>query len=109
PQGGWAKFGGFLWWESTRGGFSGPGQITATFADLDGIAPEVSPGNAVLSDSHGFFGFQNLESTLISNSFSFTSITLTGTVVPQYTGNGTEMYRPHLESSMFIYSSAAGT
>jgi hypothetical protein len=108
PGGTLVRMGGFLWWESTRGGFSGGGPVTASFADLEGTAPQFMP-SANLSDSHGYFGFSGLESTVISNSFAFTSVTLTGTVAPQYTGNGTEQYVPHLESSLFFAYTKAGT
>lgn len=109
PPGRLARFGGFLWWESTRGGFSASGQVTASFSDLEGTAPGFTPSDSALSDSHGFFGFVDLESTGVSNSFSFTSITLTGTVAPQYTGNGAENYLPHLESSMYLSCSTTET
>lgn len=109
PPGRGVSFGGFLWWESTRGGFSAPGQVTATFADLEGTAPKFSQSDSVLSDSHGFFGFADLEGTAVTNTFAFTSLTLTGTVAPQYTGNGTENYLPHLESSLRLYYSTAET
>ena len=109
PPGSSVRFGGYLWWESTRGGFSGSGPVTASFADLEGIAPVFDESNAVLSDSHGFFGIADLEGTGVTNSFAFTAITLTGTVAPQYTGNGTEDYVPHLESSLFLVYSMTGT
>jgi hypothetical protein len=109
PAGRHVKFGGFLWWESTRGGFSAPGDVTATFTDLEGTAPLFGESDSVLSDSHGFFGFVDLESSGVSNNFSFTSITLTGTVEPIYTGNGSENYVPHLESSMYLTYSTTAT
>ncbi len=109
PPGRVARFGGFLWWESSRGGFSGAGGVSATFTDVEGIAPTFYQSDSALSDSHGFFGFSDLESSGITNSFSFTSITLTGTVTPQYTGNGTENYVPHLESSLQIHYSTTQT
>ena len=49
-----------------------------------------------------FFGFLDLEGTTVTNDFSFTSLTLTGTVIPQYTGNGSEVYTPHRESSLHL-------
>jgi hypothetical protein len=109
PPGSLVRFGGFLLWESSRGGFSPSGPVTASFADLEGTAPEFTESDAVLSDSHGYFGIVDLESTGVSNSFSFTSITLTGTVAPQYTGNGTEDYLPHLESAMSLSYSTTET
>jgi adhesin HecA-like repeat protein len=105
PPGRAAGFSGFLWWESTRGGFSPPGEVEASFTDLEGTPPQFTESDSVLSDSHGFFGFMDLEGTLVTNNFAFTSITLKGTVTPQYTGNGTETYLPHLHSSLAVYYS----
>jgi len=105
PPGSTVKFGGFLLWESTRAGASDLGPVTAHYTDLEGTAPEFSQNNSVLSDSHGYFGFIDLESTGVTNSFSFTALTLTATVPPQYTGNGTENYLPHLECSLQLYYS----
>jgi hypothetical protein len=109
PPGRLVRFGGFLWWESTRGGFSPPGQVAVTFADLEGAAFDFSQSDSALSDSHGFFGFQDIDGAQASNSFSFTSITLTGTVAPQSTGNGTEDYLPHLESELYLAYSTTET
>ena len=102
PAGRSVGFGGFLWWESTRGGESPVGPVMATFAGLEGTAPEFSRSDCVLSSSHGYFGFFDLEGTTVANDFSFTSLTLTGTVLPQYTGNGSEDYIPHRESSLYL-------
>ena len=96
------RFGGYLWWESTRGGFGGSGPVTVSFADLEGTAPEFTASDAALSDSHGFFGIVDLESSDITNSLAFTAMSLAGTITPQYTGNGAEGYVPHLESSLFL-------
>jgi len=103
PAGRGVRFGGYLWWESTRGGFSGSGTVVASYAGLEGSAPEFSASDSVLSDSHGFFGFMDLDGTSVTNAFAFSSITLTAMVAPQYTGNGTENYIPHLESAMTLY------
>jgi len=97
--------GGFLRWESesTPGGFSPPGSVEVSFTGLEGTPPAFthnSTPHSVLSDSHGFFGFMVLDSMLVTNDFAFTSIRLTATVTPQVTGNGTEDYVPHVESSM---------
>jgi hypothetical protein len=83
--------------------------VTATFAGLEGTAPEFITADAVLSSSHGYFGFVDLSSTTVSNDFSFTSITLTGTVTPQRTGSGTENYVPHVNSSFHLAHAAANS
>jgi hypothetical protein len=105
PVGRAVGFGGYLWWESTRGGFSDSGQVAVSFTDLEGTAPLFSESDATLADSHGYFGFVDLEGTRVTNSFAFASITLTATVPPQYTGNGTEDYSPHHNSSMSLFYS----
>jgi hypothetical protein len=102
PTGRAVRFGGYLIWESTGGGVSPLGQVAASFMDVEGTAPAFNLGDSVLSETHGFFGFNDLTGTEVSNSFAFTSITLTGTVEPQYTGNGTEDYLPQVESSMYL-------
>jgi hypothetical protein len=102
PPGHTVGFGGFLWWESTRGGESPVGPVMATFEGLEGTAPAFSRSDCVLSSSHGYFGLFDLEGTTVANDFSFTSLTLTGTVLPQYTGNGSEDYVPHRESSLHL-------
>ncbi len=108
PAGKVARFNGFLWWESSRGGFSAPGNVVASFTDVEGVAPTFSGSDSALSDSHGFFGFSEVQSSGITNSFAFTSLTLIGTVVPEPTGHGTESYTPHLESFLQIQYPAAG-
>src|SRR5204862_6037157 len=57
----------------------------------------------------GYFGFTDLESTGVTNSFSFTALTLTGTVTAQYTGNGAETYLPHLGSTLNLFYSTTET
>ncbi len=110
PAGSQVGFGGFLWWESPgRGGFSPAGPVTAEFEGLEGTAPLFSGSDAVLSSSHGFFGFFDLEGTTVAGDFSFTAITLTGTVLPQYTGNGSENFTPHHESKLFLHCPAVST
>ncbi|MEY2408331.1 MAG: hypothetical protein QOF48_1001, partial [Verrucomicrobiota bacterium] len=103
PAGRAAGFGGFLWWESTRGGFSGAGTVQVSFEGLEGGNPDFSGASPVLSDSHGFWGFADLEGGTFTNDLAFSSITLTATILPQYTGNGTEAYIPHHESALQIY------
>jgi hypothetical protein len=103
PAGRAVGFAGFLWWESTRGGNSPYGPVTVTFEGLEGTPPAFFSSEAVLSDSHGYFGFADVQSTTTTQDFAFASIRLTGLVAPQFTGNGTEHYIPHLHSSMQLY------
>jgi hypothetical protein len=103
PAGREAGFGGFLWWESTRGGFSGPGSAQVSFEGLEGTPPDFSDSTPVLSDSHGFFGFVDVDSGKFAGDLAFTSMTLTATIQPQFTGGGTEQYTPHHGSSLQIF------
>lgn len=102
PPGRQAGFGGFMMWESTRGGNSGAGTLDVSFTGLEGPTPDFSGATVVLSHSHGYFGYSDLEGNTFSNDLAFISITLTATIIPQYTGNGTENYIPHQESRMEI-------
>ncbi len=109
PAGGQVRLDGYLWWESTRGGFSPAGTASVQFAELEGIAPDFSGASPFLSSSHGFFGFSDLDGSPVSNSFSFASITLSASLVPQFTGNGTENFIPHLESALYLSSVTTST
>jgi hypothetical protein len=110
PDGGSAKFGGFLWWNSSGGGFSSAGSVKATFQGLEGKAPDFSASYSVLADSHGFFGFGNIDSTPFTSDIAFSSITLTGNTAPQYTiETGAVPFTPHGESSFEIVSTPAGS
>jgi len=83
--------------------------VAVRFGGLEGTPPVFSGSESALSDSHGFFGFIGLEGTTVTSDFAFTSITLTGTVAPQYTGNGTENYIAHHESSMQLFYTTTET
>jgi len=109
PAGRAAAFGGFLLWESTRGGFSGAGASQVTFGDLEGQAPDFSGATSVLSDSHGFWGFEDLEGGAFTNNLAFTSITLAADILPQFTGNGAENYSPHHQCSLLVSYSMTET
>jgi hypothetical protein len=103
PPGRSARFGGFLLWESTRGGNSPVGPATVSFSGLEGSPPDFSGSDAVLSASHGYFGFSEIVSTSFSNNFAFTSLIISGTVTPQITGNGAENYTLNRESSLQLF------
>ena len=110
PEGGSAKFAGFLWWNSSGGGFSSAGTVTATFEGLEGTTPDFSASFAVLADSHGFFGFGNIDSTPFTSDLAFSSITLTGIAAPQSAAQtGSLLFTPHAESYFEIISTPAGS
>ena len=109
PAGRAVAFGGFMEWESTRGGSSPVGPVAVSFSDLEGPAPDFFGSDAVLSSSHGYFGFSEITSGAITNDFSFTSVTFTGNALPQYTGNRTENYVPHSASSLQLSYTTSAT
>ncbi len=109
PAGREVRFSGFLEWESTRGGESPVGPVVVSFRDLEGTAPDFAGSDAVLSSSHGYFGFWEITSGPVTNDFAFASMTLIGHALPQYTGNGSENYVPHAQSSLRIAYAASDT
>jgi hypothetical protein len=110
PDGTSARFGGFMVWQSSRGGSSPIGPVSVTFTGLEGTPPDFTGSDAVLSDSHGYFGFYEITSSSFSGELSFTSMIMTGTVAPQYTGFESQNFVAHHESSLqLVYpTSAAG-
>ena len=109
PTGQAVRFGGWLWWESTRGGFSLPGPVEVSFRGLEGRPPDFSESDAALSDSHGFFGCIDIDSTAFTNDLAFTSMTITGIVVPQYIGSGRLDFSPHAGSSLSLFYTTSQT
>jgi hypothetical protein len=100
PSGKAVGFSGYLIWESTHGGSSGAGSAQVSFGGLQGTPPDFFGATPVLSDTHGFWGFTDLQGGSFSNDIAFTSITLTATVPPQFTGNGSENYSPDPECAL---------
>jgi len=108
PSGRTAIFGGFLWWNSGGGGSSPRGPVSVRFDGLEGTPPDFAESDAVLADSQGFFGFADITSTSFSNRLAFRSMTLTGTVEPQYAGYEIQTFVPHNSSSLqIVYQSDA--
>jgi hypothetical protein len=101
-----ARFSGYLWWLSSDDGESPPGIVAVTFSNLEGALPDFSQSFSVLSDSDGFFGVQRLVSTPFMEDLAFTSMTITGTVVPQFTTSGSQEFTPQVNSSLQIDSTA---
>jgi hypothetical protein len=99
---------GDLQWDATGGGSSSDGATTVSFAGLSGTAPDLGSLTAVLSPQHNFFGYNNLYSNPFTNSFSFTSMTLTGTVPSLNLGLGSLTYTPETDSRLgFSHSTTA--
>jgi hypothetical protein len=62
---------------------------------------------SVLTDTHGLFGFNNIQSAGFNNTFSFSSITLTATVPSVDTGRGTLDYIPSADSGLrFVFTTS---
>jgi len=97
-------FHGFLWWQTPGGGGSSLlGPVAVSFTGLEGTPLDYSsPDAAALSDVHGWFGAINFQSASFANDIAFTSMIITGTVVPQHTGLGTQNFTPHLESQLML-------
>jgi hypothetical protein len=91
---------GDLEWYAAYSGSTDDGTTTVSFAGLSGTAPDLGPQTAVLSPQHCFFGYNNLDSTPFTNDFSFTSMTLTGTVPSLNLGLGSFAYTPDAGSSL---------
>jgi hypothetical protein len=101
PSGHPVRFAGFLWWKvPARGGTSPVGPVAVSFENLEGSAPDFAGSDAVLSSSHGFFAFSEVISSAFSDELAFTSMTLTGTVTPQYSGYEVQTFFPHMESAL---------
>jgi hypothetical protein len=69
------------------------GTTAVSFGGLNGSAPGFSAQSAVLSQRHGYFGF-DVQSLAITNDFSFASVTLTATVPDTNVGSGLLTYEP---------------
>jgi hypothetical protein len=93
------RYGGLEWGD---GGTSPSGPVQVSFSDLTGTPPDFSESDSVLSDSHGFFGFAEISSAPFTNEFTFTSMTITGTVVAQHTGLGARNFIPHSFSRLAV-------
>jgi hypothetical protein len=96
------RFGGSLKW---RHGNSSPfryGTLAAGFGGLEGIAPDFSASRTVLSDSHGHFGFNDIQSTPFTNDLAFSSITLTATVPSMNLGLRELNYSPDTSSDALV-------
>jgi hypothetical protein len=109
PDGQSAKFGGFLWWQSTGGGVGPPGDVVVTFNGLEGTPPSFSESTAVLADSHGYFGFFDIDSTPFTSDLAFSAIVITGKPGPQYAASGALNFTPHYESSLQLVCTTSGT
>lgn len=105
-----AGFAGYLWWQTTRGGFSPSGPVNVTFGGLQGTAPDFSGSSAQLSSSDGFFGCVNIQSSGFTSSIAFTSMTITGTVLSLPTGLGSLDFVPDPNSILELaYTSSQST
>jgi hypothetical protein len=103
---------GQLDWQGPNVLSNGPseyGKTAISFDGLEGTAPDFVVQSAVLSQLHGFFGFDGIQSMTFSNDISFTSITLTATVADTEAGSGTLNYTPLSGDALSFYYSTTQT
>ena len=78
------------------------GTVAVTFGGLEGEAPDFSSSRSVLSELHGFVGFNDIRSIAFSNVLAFTSITLTATVPSTNVGSGNWVYSPTRDNAFAL-------
>jgi hypothetical protein len=94
-------------WDWVAAGNDMHGPLRIQFEGLRGVLPAIS-GSSSLSSTHGFFGL-SLASAPFTNTFSFTSMTLTGEVAKLTTGAGGQWYIPRLESALLVRAESTQT
>jgi len=95
PAGRAVRFSGSLkWGYNQNGGPTVPGPVAVSFTGLEGVAPSFAASGAVLAPYHGYFGFENIQSTEVTGELKFESITFTTSLSSSYTGSGTLNYSP---------------
>jgi hypothetical protein len=108
-----ARFGGFMEWGYNQfGGTPGAqsfGTIDVSFTDLQGAAPDFSGGQSMIGYENGAFGNDTVTSQPFTNSFSFTSMTLTATVSPPYTNSDVLHYVPRGDCALYVTSGTSST
>ena len=101
--------GGLTWWY----GNSSPsrfGTLDVSFGGLQGTAPDFSASRTVLSDFHGFFGFNDIQSVEFTNELTFATMTLTATVPNINLGLGSLNYNPYgSDGSLVLYYTTSET
>lgn len=108
PAGQAVRFGSGLGlsWQGPKVLSNGPshsGNLTVSFSDLQGTPPDFSASRTVLSEYHGFVGFNDIQSATFTNELSFTSMTLTATVPSANVGSGTIDYNPQSSALLLRY------
>lgn len=106
PPGQSVRLAGLLDWQGPDVLSNGPseyGTATVSFGNLEGAAPGYFTRRAVLSQLHGFFGFNDIQSLAFTNDIAFTSITLTATVPNSGTGAGALSYAPSGDNSLVFF------
>jgi hypothetical protein len=104
------RFSGSLTWWYGNPGPSRYGTLAVGFGGLEGVAPDFSASRTVLSDFHGFFGFNDIQSTPFTNDLAFSSMKLTATVPSMNLGLGPLNYNPYgSDGSLNLYYSTAET
>jgi hypothetical protein len=110
PPGRAVQCGGQLIWQgNSSNGLSRFGTLAVEFEGLTGTAPDFSASRSVLSDFHGFFGFNDLQSTPQVGDLAFTAATFTATVPSVNVGSGLLNYSPHSDSALVFYYTTSET
>jgi hypothetical protein len=94
------KFSGSLLWGSNSGGFSSPGPVQVRLINLQGAGADFSQSYSLLSDSQDRFGFGMIDSASFVKEMAFTSMVITGTVVPQPGMGGAMVFAPDTNSTL---------
>lgn len=99
------KFSGNLQWTNGAGaGYSFAGSVAVDLTDLQGVMPDFSQSVSILDDNHGTFGFETIDSAPFIKEIAFTSMVITGTVVPQTGEDGAAVFTPTKASSLGFIS-----
>jgi hypothetical protein len=112
PDGQSVHLAALLDWQATNVSSYGPsayGTTVVSFGNLYGTAPGYFTQSAVLSQLHGFFGFNDIQSLAITNDLAFTSVALTATVPETNVGAGVLNYTPSSDDAFVFYYATTQT
>ncbi|MGA2543103.1 MAG: hypothetical protein ABSG78_16255, partial [Verrucomicrobiota bacterium] len=112
PDGQSVHLAALLDWQATNVSSYGPsayGTTVVSFGNLYGTAPGYFAQSAVLSQLHGFFGFNDIQSLAITNDLAFTSVALTATVSETNVGAGVLNYTPSSDDAFVFYYATTQT
>ena len=100
PDGAAPAFTASFGWRTPSGDGGGSLGFSASFQDLQGIAPSFQ-NNSAVGDNNRFFMFGS-GSASFTNDLLFSAVTLTVSYAPRATGNGLLTYQPFNPGNSFI-------